>query len=94
MLRREAFLAGFWGAVGVASVALLLALGYEILQAAAAVSTPFVAAIVVALLCDPLVDRFQKQVGFTGGKRAERLLLSTFSFCSPLPPWLSWWSLA
>lgn len=75
MLRREAFLAGLWGALGVAVTALGLYFGYELLQAATAVSTPFVAAIVVALLCDPVVDKFQNQVRFTRGRRGPAVAL-------------------
>ena len=75
MLRREAFLAGFWGGLGVAVAALSLYLGYNFLQAAAAVSTPFVAALVIALLCDPLVSLFQKNVRLTRGRRAPAVAL-------------------
>ncbi|WP_395095127.1 AI-2E family transporter [Armatimonas sp.] len=75
MARREAFLSGLFGALGVALAALGLFLGYRFLLAATAVSTPFVAALVIALLCDPLVNKFQKQVRFTKGKRAPAVAL-------------------
>ena len=75
MQRREAFLAGLWGALGVAVAALSLYLGYNLLHAAAAVSTPFVAALVIALLCDPLVTLIQKNVGLTKGRRAPAVAL-------------------
>ncbi len=75
MARREAFLSGLFGALGVALAALGLFLGYRFLLAATAVSTPFVAALVIALLCDPLVNKFQKHVGFTKGKRAPAVAL-------------------
>jgi predicted PurR-regulated permease PerM len=73
--RREAFLAGLFGALGVAAAALGLFLAYRFLQTAIAVSTPFVAALVIALLCDPVVNKIQKHVGFTRGKRAPAVAL-------------------
>lgn len=75
MRRGEVFLAGFWGALGVATAALSLYMGYTLLQAAATVSTPFVAALVIALLCDPLVSLFQKNVRLTRGRRAPAVAL-------------------
>ncbi|WP_246385532.1 AI-2E family transporter [Armatimonas rosea] len=73
--RREAFLAGLFGALGVAVAALSLFFAYRFLQTAIAVSTPFVAALVIALLCDPVVNKIQQHVGFTRGKRAPAVAL-------------------
>ena len=58
-----------------AVAALALFLGYRFLETAVAVSTPFVAALVIALLCDPVVIQIQKSVGFTKGKRAPAVVL-------------------
>lgn len=72
MARRQgpAFFAGFAGVIGAALAALLLYVLYRFLDAALAISTPFVAAAVMALLLDPLVDRFQRQVRPLKGQRA------------------------
>jgi predicted PurR-regulated permease PerM len=77
--RREAFLSGLFGALGVAVAALALFLGYRFLETAIAVSTPFVAALVIALLCDPVVNKIQRNVGFTKGQRAPAVAL-VFTF--------------
>ncbi len=67
------------GASAVAGAALVLALLYVAGRAGSAavqVGSPFVTAGVIALLLDPLVDRFQRKAGaFTGGKRSRAVLL-------------------
>ena len=73
--RREAFLSGLFGALGVALAALALFIAYRFLETAVAVSTPFVAALVIALLCDPVVNKFQRHIRFTKGKRAPAVAL-------------------
>lgn len=73
--RREAYLSGLFGALGVATTALALFLLYYFLSAAASVSTPFVAGLSVALLCDPLVRKFQKHIRAFRGQRTPAVIL-------------------
>lgn len=80
MIRKDAFAAGFSASLGVAALALALFLGYQLLQAAVAISTPFVAAFVVSLLLDPVVDRVQNQVRLVRGKRLPAVALVFFLF--------------
>ena len=75
MFRREAFSAGFSGALGAATLALLLFLGWRFFDAFLAISTPFVAGGAIALLLDPLVNLLQRGVRPLRGKRLPAVLL-------------------
>jgi predicted PurR-regulated permease PerM len=70
MFRREGFAAGFSGALGAATLALLLFLGWRFLEAFLAISTPFVAGGAVAL-----VNLLQRGVRPLKGKRLPAVLL-------------------
>ena len=59
MTQAQAFRTGFFAALGVAALALLLLAGWYFLGAVLSIATPFVVAVVVALLLDPLVDWVQ-----------------------------------
>ena len=69
MFRREGFAAGFSGALGAATLAALLFLGWRFFEALIAISTPFVAGGAVALLLDPLVNLLQKGIRPLKGRR-------------------------
>lgn len=73
LLRRDGFASGFSAALGVATLLVLLLLGYFLLKATAAVIAPFVGAMVVALLLDPLVDRVQTRL--PRGRRLPAVLV-------------------
>ena len=75
MFRREGFAAGFSGALGAATLALLLFLGWRFFEALVTISTPFVAGGAVALLLDPLVNLLQKGIRPLRGKRLPAVLL-------------------
>ena len=74
-LRRDSFTVGFWAALGAATLLLLAFTGGRVITAALAVITPFVAAFVIALLLDPLVDKLQRHVGFLHRRRTPAVLL-------------------
>jgi predicted PurR-regulated permease PerM len=76
--RKDYFSAGFSFALGAAVLAVLLLLGWQVLQAALEIASPFIAGIVIALLLDPLVDRIQSQWG--GGKRLPAVLFVFLGF--------------
>jgi predicted PurR-regulated permease PerM len=88
--RREAFLSGLFGALGVAVAAFALFIAYRFLETAVAVSTPFVAALVIALLCDPVVNKFQQHIGFTRGKRAPAVVLVFLLFLLSFTALIIW----
>jgi len=68
MVRREGFVNGFSLALGAAVLALLLYLGWHLLQAILQIITPFVIATIFSILLDPLADRVQTR--WTKGRRA------------------------
>lgn len=70
--------------------ALALFIAYRFLETAVAVSTPFVAALVIALLCDPIVNKFQKYIGFTRGKRAPAVVLVFLLFLLSFTALIIW----
>jgi predicted PurR-regulated permease PerM len=67
MVQREGFIRGFSMALGAVVLALLLFVGWRLLQATMAIITPFVVAFVFALLLNPLVTRVERKWG--RGKR-------------------------
>jgi predicted PurR-regulated permease PerM len=75
MLRSDALVAGFSGALGVAVLALILFVAYRFGEAMLAVSTPFVAGAVIALLLNPLVVRVQRGVRVLRNRRDRAVFL-------------------
>lgn len=73
MTRPDSFRFGFYAALGAAILALLLYLGWWLLQAVMSIISPFVGAMVVALLLDPLVSLVQSRV--TRGHRFRAVLI-------------------
>jgi predicted PurR-regulated permease PerM len=78
MIRRESFITGFNWALGAVFLAVLLYFCWYLLQAVLAIATPFLAAIVVALLLDPLILLLQSR--FTKGKRGPAVLIVFVGF--------------
>ncbi len=72
-LRRDGFTTGLSAAFGAAVLALLLFLSWRFMEATLAIAMPFVAAVAVSLVLDPVVSKIQKYV--THGKRLPALLL-------------------
>jgi predicted PurR-regulated permease PerM len=75
MLKREGFLYGLSGAAGVLVLAVGAYLGWQLLQGIAAIVTPFIVAIAIALLLDPLVDVLQRGVRPLRNQRLYAVLL-------------------
>ncbi|MBC8103528.1 MAG: AI-2E family transporter [Cytophagales bacterium] len=73
MWRKDAFGWGFSFALGAAVLAVFLFLGWQVLESALGIATPFVVGIVVAVLLDPLVDRIQNR--WPGGKRLPAVII-------------------
>jgi predicted PurR-regulated permease PerM len=61
MWRKDAFGWGFSFALGAAILAVLLFLGWRLLEAVMGIATPFFVGIAIAILLDPLVNRIQRQ---------------------------------
>jgi predicted PurR-regulated permease PerM len=80
MLKRDGFWYGLSGAAGVVVLAVGVYLGWQLLQAITAIATPFVVAIVIALLLDPLVDLFQTKIRIFKKQRLPAVLLVYFLF--------------
>ena len=80
MFKREGFLYGLSGAAGVVVLALMVYLGWQLLQAIVAIITPFVIALVIALLLDPLVELFQRGIRPLKKQRLPAVLLVYFLF--------------
>lgn len=63
----DAFRHGFYFTLGAAAIALLLFLGWKVLDAVLAVAAPFIGAVILSLMLEPLVRWMQVRV--TGGHR-------------------------
>lgn len=78
MLRKDSFSQGFNWALGVGALGLLALFIWWLLQGVLSVWTPFVAAILLALLLDPIVDKIQRHG--TKGKRGPAVLIVFLAF--------------
>ncbi len=76
----DAYRNGFFFACGTATLALLLFVGWKLLDATLAVATPFIGAIILSLLLEPLVRWVQARV--TSGQRMRAVILVFFVFLS------------
>ena len=81
MRRAQVFWFGFYGAIGVALAAVLLLGAWRVLGAALSIITPFIIAIVVALMLDPVVDRVQKR-SRRGGRLPAVITVYLLFLCS------------
>ncbi|MBC8136991.1 MAG: AI-2E family transporter [Fibrella sp.] len=63
----DAFRHGFYFALGTAAILLLLFLGWKVLDAVLAIAAPFIGAVILSLMLEPLVRWVQVRV--TGGHR-------------------------
>jgi predicted PurR-regulated permease PerM len=79
MIRKESMAAGFSVALGVAGLLLLLFLLWRLLGAIAAMITPFLVALVLAILLDPVADRLEQGIP-NGWKGPKRLWAVVFVF--------------
>ena len=84
----DAFRFGFFFALGTAVLALLLFLGWKLLDAIAAIATPFVGAVILSLLLEPLIHFVQSKA--TGGHRMRAVILVFLVFLSFLGGALSY----
>ena len=78
MFRKDGFAQGFSWSLGVAALALLALLGWWLLQGVMSVGTPFLAAILLALLLDPAVDKIQRHG--TKGRRGPAVAIVFLAF--------------
>lgn len=78
MIRKDSLLTGFSVSLGVAGALLLLFLGWRLLGALTAMMTPFIAALVLALIFDPVADRLTRR--FPSSWPNKRLLAVVFVF--------------
>ena len=76
-MRRDNFVAGFSVALGVAALMLLLFLGWRLLGALSAMITPFIIALVLALLLDPVADFLETRlpISHTGRRRLVSVVI-------------------
>ncbi len=89
--RPDAFALGASGFLGATAAALSLGLLWKFGSVAAQVGSPFATACVMALLLDPLVNRFQDQVKFlTKGRRAPAVVLAFALFLALFTAILVW----
>lgn len=81
MVRRDSFQNGFSLALGAVVLLILLYIGWQFLQAVMAIATPFIAAIIISLLLDPLVLKIQKRFASNNRNKAVLLVFGIFLIC-------------
>ncbi|MFM7320630.1 MAG: AI-2E family transporter [Armatimonadota bacterium] len=89
--RPDAFAFGASALAGAAAVAALLYFALRAGEAALQVGSPFVTAAVIALLLDPVVNRFEKKAAFfTKGRRSRAVVLAFGLFLASFGAVLVW----
>jgi predicted PurR-regulated permease PerM len=78
MIRKDSFAQGFNWALGVGILLLLALFVWWVLQSVFSIWMPFIAAILLALLLDPIVDRIQRHG--TRGKRGPAVIIVFLAF--------------
>jgi predicted PurR-regulated permease PerM len=81
MVRRDYFQTGFSLALGAVVLLILLYVGWQFLLAVMAIVTPFVGAVIISLLLDPLVVRIQKRFASNDRNKAVLIVFALFMIC-------------
>lgn len=88
MIRREGFVNGFSVALGAATLAFFLLVGWRLLGAVAEIITPFVVGIILALLLNPVVAKVQAR--YTRGKRGRAVVIVFAAFLAVFIGLVAW----
>lgn len=78
MWRKDAFGWGFSFALGAAILAVLLFVGWRLVESILGIAAPFIVGIAIAVLLNPLVNRVQR--GWVGGKRLPAVVVVFVGF--------------